>query len=699
MKNLQNKILIPLVILLFISNITIFFGSLHGLKKSLYEQIALDIEHSSKVAASAIDYSNQVEWKGLNTLATNPLVTNPNADMVEKAKSIYEVLKRGGNYVDIFIMNPNGDSWVKGGKILVNFKERDYFQKPLENGKNFVGDPFINKVDGKRNIFYSVPVQDASGKSFNVISCVVDGYKFCSVCETNTIGKKSHPYIISRKTGKLIGSSDRKLLDEEFNFPNFVQEKVANGKSKNLKEMCDELMAGKVGSYNVVIDGKKYFGFFEPIPNTEWSSYSLVPYEDFDSQIHFVRNLLIVVFIIFSALLLGVVGRITRASIKPLKYVSKSFIEISNGNADLTKRLSTKSKDEVGLVVNGFNKFIELIQSIINKIMNSRDLLSAAGGQLIHITDTSNMSINRIAKNIENVNDKISNQQESVEMTSNAVNEIASNITSLDNLIQNQSQSVIYANNAIEQMIKNIESVNNSVNEMAESFTQLKSDAKNGVSIQIDVNEKIRQIENQSVMLQEANAVISQIAEQTNLLAMNAAIEAAHAGEAGKGFSVVADEIRKLSETSTMQSKTIGEQLIKIKSSIESVVSASVESSNAFSSVNAKIENTDSLVLKIQNAMEEQQANSVQISDSLHSVKDSAEKVSNASENMTNKNQVILSAMKNLKSVTNEISSSVDDMSSSVIELQNNGQSLNSVSDSLTDSINQISREINQFNV
>lgn len=437
---------------------------------------------------------------------------------------------------------------------------------------------------------------------------------------------------------------------------------------------------------------------FLPFKEIGWTAVLYVPYTFTQFLRHAIKPFVVFMLVNFFIWLYAVI----KAFVIPMRALETAVHNLSSGEADLAKRVPSGKRtilDLFGNLIAGFNQFIENLQVAVTSVKKSNMSLVEAGGRTADCIMDVVSSIDMAYNFMLTVDDNIVKQLSNVDGTVRSAKKVISGISELNKMISIQSEGGSQAAIVVEELLRSISDVYSAVSQLVSSFDQLEESAEHGVNVQKNVTLKIGEIYAESQMLQEANRVISSIASQTNLLAMNAAIEAAHAGEAGQGFSVVADEIRKLSENASKQSRTIGVQLKTILDSMAGITELSEDLKSAFNRVSDGIRNTNIMVQEISTAMEEQSASSNQMRSVIGEVMEATMKTQTTSDVMASENASIQREIEALQDSAVSMKGNMDMMKMGAVRVQSIGTALSSLSNETRKSIMNISRELDKFKV
>jgi len=299
---------------------------------------------------------------------------------------------------------------------------------------------------------------------------------------------------------------------------------------------------------------------------------------------------------------------ITRSIVQPLRNMRDTLHDIAEGEGDLTRRLETGSRDELGEVAQWFNQFVEKLHGIVSMVSNATVQVAAASAQL-HATS------GQMAAGASDVAMQIGTVATAGEEMSATSADIAGNCSMAADGARQAADAAVSGARVVDEAIGVMNSISERVRATAKSVEELGS---------------------QSEQIGAIVGTIQDIADQTNLLALNAAIEAARAGDQGRGFAVVADEVRALAERTTRATREISEMIGAIQGETKSAVEAMVEgvgevtrggekaaeSGKALERIIEQINEVTMQINQVATAAEEQTATTAEISGNMQKITD-----------------------------------------------------------------------------
>ncbi|MFZ5351381.1 MAG: methyl-accepting chemotaxis protein [Bacillota bacterium] len=410
--------------------------------------------------------------------------------------------------------------------------------------------------------------------------------------------------------------------------------------------------------------------YSEAEPNWGWIVAAGSYLEDYNKGSNSILKTLFITLVIALIICTVITMIFARFITRPILDITAALRSVGEGNFNMAK-INAGTKDETAVLCNSFNKMIDNVGSAIRAVHSSADSVGRSAQSLSTAIGETSAATNEISQTISDVSESTYQQSKDISDETQKIQKLAVGIGKVTDITRDMEED---ASDTHKLSNKGLEIVHRLIDRTVESTEA--TDKVNDVIVKMDKS---------SSEIGTIVETISGIAEQTNLLALNAAIEAARAGEQGKGFAVVADEVRKLAEQSSVATREIQQIISGIQSYSNMAVSA--------------VDRSKAIVAEQEKAVNETKDIFGKIVDSINKTIDKINVLKGYSDNMSNEKDSIVDSIANISAISQENAAAAQEVSAATEKMAASASEMNKLTDELIHLASLLNESIKQFKI
>ena len=378
---------------------------------------------------------------------------------------------------------------------------------------------------------------------------------------------------------------------------------------------------------------------------------------DFENLVH-VIGIIIAIILIFIVAVLYILARDINRSVKNI-----SSVTARAARGDLSKDIEIESNDEFGAISEQVNSVLQHMRKALGRVQSvAQEVSEGAEKNKSSVTKSGDL-VQNVALAVTSAFENVESQKEAIKITDERVHQIEKSV----------EESVMAMKAGLE-----------SVSETAKHAAVGNEVSKNTVLHMTDIADSVeksakivRELGENSKQIGSIVEVIANIAAQTNLLALNAAIEAARAGEQGRGFAVVADEVRKLAESSQESVQKIADIIGKIQETTEHAVTTMETGYKLVDEGRRNVETSGKSFNEIVSMIQQAEENSQQVMMIINNLSEPIADIVNRTEKLSSMSAEITEKMESISIATGEQAADIVAISENSAALEELSKKLN----------------------